>query len=1147
MVYFIRTGIKDVNSRVLSHLKQPMRNTPLALIRSMKLRPAILISGIILSLLFTAVGSYAQPSWLPGYPQILSGASSVDIGVKTDANGLLYYAIYSGVQPAMTSVQLKNDALVGSNNPNLVRRGSVAITSNSLQTIKQATLPSDITYHIYVVAESNSLLMSDDKISYTARVFPKRQQEFYNFSNAYINSYLMYFPEDYYKTTTPYPLLVFLGGTGEMSKGGPPNPDLLLLTGLPQVIGFGKEIPMVVASPQGIWTWDQSPAAVDAYIEFLKVTYRVDASQIFLTGLSEGGRGVFQYTNLYPTKIKAIVPISTWPEMANVHNFIDVPVWGFMGDKDSPGQLIAWINALRSIGGNGTYTEYPGAHTSEVWNAVYNGSRGDDIYLWMLTGKGQNQPPSNILPLVDAGPDQTVSLPLSQLNLIGTASDLDGTVASYIWTEISGPPVTMTNVNSPTLTLTNITSGTYSFQLFVHDNSGGFNVDEVKVYATAGGVTVSREFDVNMTWAWNKQGGAWNDFLTSGGGTVGNSATLFDNRNIPSTISLSVSAPFQDGANNHGVTPGLYPNNVMQYYLRSTTTKVGSLKLSGLNLNSVYDVSMLSSNVDSWYPSDTRITVAGQSATVNARGNANQLANFQSIAPNAAGEITITVAPATTNSANVGVLNALIIKERPVVGGSNAPPVANAGPDQQIVLPVGQLQLFGTATDADGTIASLLWTEISGPTVTMTSTTTSTLTLTNILAGTYIFQLSVQDNGGAVTNDQVTVTVTPVINVAPVVNAGADQLLTLPISQVQLTGTATDSDGTIASLLWTEISGPTVTMTNTTTLTLALTNLLTGTYVFQLSAKDNGGTVANDQVTVMVAPAVITGTREFDINVTWAWNKQGSLPWNDFVTTNVVGNSASLFDKTGTPSPITISIVAAFQVDGSNNHGAVPGLYPNNVMMFYLRSTQTVVGSLKLAGLNTSRQYDVSIMSSNADVWYPSDTRLTVQGLSATVNAKGNKTQLVNFTNISPTALGEIPIIVAPATTNSANVGVINAIILTEHDAVSLPGARTTQTVTITGNEKPSLSQPIYVNVFPNPVEDEVNVEISSSLSTPETFSIEFVDIRGAQVYAHQVESQDGTNQVAERIPADFMQSGFYIMAVRSRQSGVQYFKILKK
>ena len=294
-------------------------------------------------------------------------------------------------------------------------------------------------------------------------------------------------------------------------------------------------------------------------------------------------------------------------------------------------------------------------------------------------------------------------------------------------------------------------------------------------------------------------------------------------------------------------------------------------------------------------------------------------------------------------------------------------------------------------------------------------------------------------------------------------------------------------------------------------------------------------------------PPVITPAREFDINITWAWNKQG-LPWNNFVTTNggIVGNSTALFDKNNVTSTITISITAPFQ-DGVNNHGVLPGLYPTNVMQYYLRSTQTKVGSLKLAGLNTAKKYDLSILSSNVDVWYPSDTRLTVQGQSATVNAKGNANQLVNFTNISPTAIGEIPIIVAPATTNSTNVGVINAIILTEHDAGS-PGARTmTQGVARADPEKPSSPPGDYVNVFPNPVEDHVNVEISSSLPTPETFSIEFVDIRGAQVYTRQVESQDGTNTISERISADFMQSGLYVMAVRGRQNGVTYFKILKK
>jgi hypothetical protein len=62
-----------------------------------------------------------------------------------------------------------------------------------------------------------------------------------------------------------------------------------------------------------------------------------------------------------------------------------------------------------------------------------------------------------------------------------------------------------------------------------------------------------------------------------------------------------------------------------------------------------------------------------------------------------------------------------------------------------------------------------------------------------------------------------------------------------------------------------------------------------------------------------------------------------------------------------------------------------------------------------------------------------------------------------------------------------------------------------------------------------------------------ETFSIEFIDIRGAKVYARQAQSQDGTNTISERISADFMQSGVYIMSVSSRQNGVKYFKILKK
>jgi len=45
----------------------------------------------------------------------------------------------------------------------------------------------------------------------------------------------------------------------------------------------------------------------------------------------------------------------------------------------------------------------------------------------------------------------------------------------------------------------------------------------------------------------------------------------------------------------------------------------------------------------------------------------------------------------------------------------------------------------------------------------MANANTSILTLTNLTLGTYVFQLAVQDNGGAAASDQVTLTVNPVL------------------------------------------------------------------------------------------------------------------------------------------------------------------------------------------------------------------------------------------------------------------------------------------------------------------------------------------------------------------------------------------------
>lgn len=94
---------------------------------------------------------------------------------------------------------------------------------------------------------------------------------------------------------------------------------------------------------------------------------------------------------------------------------------------------------------------------------------------------------------------------------------------------------------------------------------------------------------------------------------------------------------------------------------------------------------------------------------------------------------------------------------------------------------------------------------------------------------------------------------TPTTNQAPVVSVSSDKAITLPTSSVTLGGSATDADGTIASYLWTKVSGPTAGVIGTPTGTsTTMTGLVAGTYVYNFKATDNKGASASKTVTVTV-------------------------------------------------------------------------------------------------------------------------------------------------------------------------------------------------------------------------------------------------------------------------------------------------------
>jgi hypothetical protein len=126
-----------------------------------------------------------------------------------------------------------------------------------------------------------------------------------------------------------------------------------------------------------------------------------------------------------------------------------------------------------------------------------------------------------------------------------------------------------------------------------------------------------------------------------------------------------------------------------------------------------------------------------------------------------------------------------------------------------------------------------------------------------MVAGTYVFRLTVKDTQGTAKYDDVQVIVNSTTNTALTVSAGADRTITLPTNSLYLQGTASDSDG-IASYQWGKISGPSASLRGYTTSKLMAYNLLAGTYVFRLTVKDTRGTVKYDEVKVTVLRGTTT-------------------------------------------------------------------------------------------------------------------------------------------------------------------------------------------------------------------------------------------------------------------------------------------------
>ncbi|MCP5197341.1 MAG: hypothetical protein H6974_11225 [Gammaproteobacteria bacterium] len=187
------------------------------------------------------------------------------------------------------------------------------------------------------------------------------------------------------------------------------------------------------------------------------------------------------------------------------------------------------------------------------------------------------------------------------------------------------------------------------------------------------------------------------------------------------------------------------------------------------------------------------------------------------------------------------------------LAAGNAPPVAEAGPDQ--TAPVGMtVTLDGSgSTDADGDDLTYAWTlptVPAGSTATLADATTVNPRLTLDRPGDYTAQLVVNDGQADSAPDTVTVSTE---NTPPVADAGPDQ--SAPVNTlVTLDGSASsDVDGDALTFAWTLVNPPagsTAVLAEATTVHPRLTLDQAGTYTVQLLVNDGQADSAPDSVTL---------------------------------------------------------------------------------------------------------------------------------------------------------------------------------------------------------------------------------------------------------------------------------------------------------
>jgi len=207
--------------------------------------------------------------------------------------------------------------------------------------------------------------------------------------------YLLYLPADYGKDKDKkFPLIMFLHGSGESGS----DVNKVKTHGPPKLLARNADSPVkqfIVVSPQ-------CPAArqgwnafhLNALLDDILAKYNVDQDRVYLTGLSMGGFGTWEWASRNSDRFAAIAPMCGGGNPANMRRLSTLPIWVFHGDADPTVNVKNsddMVAALKAANADVKYTRYPGVG-HDCWTRSYN---NPELFEWMLSHKrGEGKTPA---------------------------------------------------------------------------------------------------------------------------------------------------------------------------------------------------------------------------------------------------------------------------------------------------------------------------------------------------------------------------------------------------------------------------------------------------------------------------------------------------------------------------------------------------------------------------------------------------------------------------------------------------------------------------------------------------------------------------------------------------------------------------------